>query len=234
MEIENKAFIISTLKLPGDKQMALDLHLLDKTISEPDISLTLRFYFWDGDWLSIGYHQKTIPSNWKRLRDNGEIKIVRRPSGGGAVLHSRGITYALTYKKKSYKALSYEMVNKWLIKSFSEMGLILKNGNLKKSIIKENCFATSYVSDLVDQHGFKRIGSAQFRKKGAFLQHGEIQMNPSRDLWFKVFKEEAPPEINLNLTYSEVIRNLKNSFLEGKADIEIKNIDFKDKNIMNF
>ena len=219
--------------------MALDLHLLDKTISEPDISLTLRFYFWDGDWLSIGYHQKSIPSNWKRLLDNGEIKIVRRPSGGGAVLHSRGITYALTYKKKSNKALSYEMVNKWLIKSFREMGLILKNGNLKKSIIKENCFATSYVSDLVDQQGFKRIGSAQFRKKGAFLQHGEIQMNPSRDLWFKLFKEEAPPQINLNLTCSEVIRNLKNSFLEGKANIEIKNIeikniDFKDKDIMNF
>ena len=126
------------------------------------------------------------------------------------------------------------MVNNWLIKSFSEMGLILKSGHLKKSIIKDNCFATSYVSDLVDQQGFKRIGSAQFRKKGAFLQHGEIQMNPSRDLWFKLFKEEAPPEINLNLTDSEVIRNLKNSFLDGKANIEIKNIDFKDKNIMNF
>ena len=234
MEIENKAFIISTLKLPGDEQMALDLHLLEKTICEPDISLTLRFYFWEGDWLSIGYHQKTIPSNWKRLLDNGEIKIIRRPSGGGAVLHLRGITYALTYKKKSYKALSYEMVNNWLIKSFSEMGLILKSGHLKKSIIKDNCFATSYVSDLVDQQGFKRIGSAQFRKKGAFLQHGEIQMNPSRDLWFKLFKEEAPPEINLNLTDSEVIRNLKNSFLDGKANIEIKNITFKDKNILNF
>ena len=52
------------------------------------------------------------------------------------------------------------------------------------------------ISDLVDQDGFKRIGSAQLRKKGAFLQHGEIQTNPSKDLWFKLFREEAPPKIN--------------------------------------
>ena len=133
MEIKNKAFIVSTLSLPGDQQMALDLHLLDQTILKPEISLTLRFYFWKGDWLSIGYHQKKIPSNWKKLIKDGEIKIVRRPSGGGAVLHSGGITYALTYKRKSYKSLSYEMVNNWLIKSFSEIGLILKSGHLKKN-----------------------------------------------------------------------------------------------------
>ena len=36
----------------------------------------------------------------------------------GAVLHSGGITYALTFKKTYYKVLSYEMVNNWLIKSF--------------------------------------------------------------------------------------------------------------------
>ena len=48
--------------------------------------------------------------------------------------------------------------------------------------------------------GLREIGSAQFRKKGAFLQHGEIQTNPSRDLWFKLFKEDAPPKINLKLT----------------------------------
>ena len=53
----------------------------------------------------------------------------------------------------------------------------------------------SYVTDLVDQYGFKRIGSAQYRKKGAFLQHGEIQLNPPRELWIKVFEDEAPPNI---------------------------------------
>jgi len=77
--------------------MALDLNSLDQTISNPEIIFTLRFYYWTGDWLSIGYHQKEIPPDWEKLLFNKEINIVRRPSGGGAVLHSGGITYALTF-----------------------------------------------------------------------------------------------------------------------------------------
>ena len=165
---------------------------------------------------------------------NKKINIVRRPSGGGAVLHSGGITYALTFKKAHYKILSYEMVNKWLIKSFRELGLKLQNGNSRKSYIKTNCFGTSLISDLVDQDGFKRIGSAQYRKKGAFLQHGEIQTNPSRDLWFKLFKEEAPPKVNLDLSNDEIVEHLRISFLKNKSNINFKNIDIDNKNIEKF
>ena len=222
--IKNQALIFSTNNLPGFDQMALDLNSLNQTISNPEIILTLRFYYWTGDWLSIGYHQKEIPRHWEKLLKNGEINIVRRPSGGGAVLHSGGITYALTFKKNYYKILSYEMVNNWLIKSFKELGLNLQYGNLQKSTITSNCFGTSLISDLVDQDGFKRIGSAQFRKKGAFLQHGEIQTNPSSDLWFKLFKEEAPPKVDLKLTNDEIIQHLRNSFLKNKSNMNFKNL----------
>ena len=232
--IENQALIFSTNNLPGFDQMALDLNSLDQTISNPEIILTLRFYYWTGDWLSIGYHQKEIPHHWEKLFLNGEINIVRRPSGGGAVLHSGGITYALTFKKTHYKILSYEMVNNWLIKSFRELGLNLRYGNLRKSPITSNCFGTSLVTDLVDQDGFKRIGSAQYRKKGAFLQHGEIQTNPSKDLWLKLFREEAPPKINIDLTNDEIIQHLRNSFIDNKSNIEFKNIAIKNKNIKKF
>jgi len=225
----NQALIFSTTNLPGFDQMALDLNSLDQTISNSEIILTLRFYYWEGDWLSIGYHQKEIPTHWEKLLSNGEINIVRRPSGGGAVLHSGGITYALTFKKNYYKILSYEMVNNWLIKSFKELGLNLKYGNLQKSTITSNCFGTTLISDLVDQDGFKRIGSAQYRKKGAFLQHGEIQTNPSKDLWFKLFREEAPPKVNLNLTNNEIIQHLSNSFQENKSNIKFKNITIDKK-----
>ena len=211
--------------------MALDLHFLDKTISEVKILFTLRFYHWEGDWISLGYHQKLIPPHWEKLVENGVIKIVRRPSGGGAVLHSGGITYALTFKKSSYKSFSYELVNNWLIKSFNELGLSLERGNLRRAIIKENCFGTSYVSDLVDQNGYKRIGSAQFRKKGAFLQHGEIQLNPPRDLWIKLFGEEPPKKINLSLSNKEIIKYLMNSFLQTKSNLEIENINYKKEDI---
>ena len=228
--IENQALIFSTNNLPGFDQMALDLNSLDQTISNPEIILTLRFYYWSGDWLSIGYHQKEIPPHWEELLLNKEIKMVRRPSGGGAVLHSGGITYAITFKKSYYNSFSYKMVNDWLVKSFRELGLNLQNGDLRKSPIRTNCFGTSLISDLVDQDGFKRIGSAQYRKKGAFLQHGEIQTNPSKDLWFKLFKEEAPPKINIDLTNDEIIQHLRNSFLKDKSNINFKNI-ITDKNI---
>ena len=227
MRKDNQALIISTLKLHGLEQMALDLHFLEKTISKVEILCTLRLYHWKGDWISIGYHQKVIPPHWEKLLEDDVIKIVKRPSGGGAVLHSGGITYAITFKKSSYKSFSYDLVNNWLIKSFNELGLRLERGHLKKSLIKENCFGTSYVSDLVDQYGFKRIGSAQYRKKGAFLQHGEIQLNPPRELWINLFGEEPPKQVDLSLTNQEIIKCLINSFLKTKSNLKIENINLK-------
>ena len=234
MEKDNKYLFISTLNLPGNVQMALDLHFLDQTIEKPEIILTLRFYYWKEDWLSIGYHQKDIPTNWKKLHKNGLIKIIRRPSGGGAVLHSRGITYALTFKKSSYKSFGYEMVNNWLIKSFKELGVILTKGHTKKTVIEDNCFGTKCVTDLVDEEGYKRVGSAQYRKKGAFLQHGEIQINPQEDLWLSLFGEEAPPKMNLNITNDEIIKHLRSSFLRDYSDLKSKIIYLDDSKIKDF
>ena len=112
---ENQALIISTSTLSGFEQMALDKYFLEQTILKVEILFTLRFYYWEGNCISLGFHQKEIPSHWQKLSEEGTINIIRRPSGGGAVLHSGGITYALTFKKSSYKNFSYDIVNKWLI-----------------------------------------------------------------------------------------------------------------------
>ena len=207
--------------------MEFDLKFLNQTILEKDILLTLRFYTWEGAWLSIGYHQKEIPNHWTELSEEGIIKIVRRPSGGGAVLHDGGITYAFTCKKPFYKKFSYHKINNWLIKSFSEIGLELTNGKIKRSEILDNCFSSNFISDLIDKDGYKRIGSAQYWKKGSFLQHGEIQLNPSRELWFRIFKEPAPPKVNINTTKTELINLLKNSFLKHFPNLSIQNVELK-------
>ena len=231
MKEKKSAIIISTLKASGITQMSLDLYFLDKTIIDENILFTLRFYLWQGNWISIGYHQKDLPNHWIRLSEEGKIGIIKRPSGGGAVLHSGGITYALTFKKPTYRKFSYQVVNNWLIKYFSSLGIQLKYGTIKKSIIQENCFSTSYTSDLIDQNGIKRVGSAQYWKKGSFLQHGEIQLNPPRELWSKIFKMEAPPTIKLNLERNELINNLKNSFLENHPNLNLKNIQLNEEYI---
>ena len=97
MEALKKALFFSTLTLPGVEQMALDLYFLNQTISKPEIVITLRFYNWSGNWLSIGYHQKKIPPHWEKLINDGYVKIIRRPSGGGAVLHSTGIYICINF-----------------------------------------------------------------------------------------------------------------------------------------
>ena len=224
MKGQETAIIISTLEASGNDQMSLDLHFLEKTILDENILFTLRFYLWQGNWISVGYHQKNLPNNWIKLSEEGLIKIIKRPSGGGAVLHSGGITYALTFKKPTYRKFSYQVVNNWLIKYFSSIGIKLKYGSIKKNTINENCFSTSYTSDLIDQNGIKRIGSAQYWKKGSFLQHGEIQLNPHKELWSRIFDVHAPPPLKLDLDRNELINNLRNSFLENYDDLKIQNI----------
>lgn len=224
MEKEKKALIISTFISSGDQQMSIDLKLLEKTIENNNILFTLRFYLWEGNWISIGYHQKNLPEHWNLLAEKNLVQIIRRPSGGGSVLHSGGITYALTFRKPEYKKLSYQFTNNWLIKSFNLLGLKLKNGTVKKSEIIENCFKTNHISDLLDENGHKRIGSAQYWKKGCFLQHGEIQLNPPTDLWEKVFREIPPPPTSIKLSKEEIIRFLTNSFLKDYSDSSIERL----------
>jgi len=213
--------------------MSIDMELLDKTISNNNIIFTLRFYLWKGNWISIGFHQKNYPEHWNDLIDKNLINIVRRPSGGGAVLHSGGITYALTFNKPEYKKFSYKFVNSWLIKSFAFLGIHLKNGSIRKGSIKENCFGTNYISDLVDENGNKRIGSAQYWKKGSFLQHGEIQLNPPLDLWIKIFGQKPPESLSLKLSNKKIIKHLKNSFLEDYSNSSTENIFLKPYEIKN-
>ena len=234
MTHKKKALIISTIKSSGHKQMSIDIDLLEKTIQNNNILFTLRFYLWEGNWISIGYHQKNYPKHWKDLKEKGLINIVRRPSGGGAVLHSGGITYALTFKKPEYKKFSYQFVNSWLTKSFTFLGLTLKNGSIKKGSIMENCFGTNYISDLLDENGKKRIGSAQYWKKGSFLQHGEIQLNPPSDLWLRIFDQEPPNPLNLGLSKKTIIERLQSSFLEDHSDLSVENIFLKPNEIKNF
>ena len=221
---KSKGLIISTIESSGQVQMDLDLYFLDQTINCEETIFTLRFYIWSDYWLSLGFHQKQIPNHWLKMVDKGLLKIIKRPSGGGAVLHSGGITYALTFKKPLYKKMSYQLINNWLCTTFSKLGLELKKGNIKKSFIQNNCFGSKYTTDLIDQNGYKRVGNAQYWKKGSFLQHGEILLDPPSELWFEIFGEKAPPKLRLEYEREEIINELKHSFIKNYSDSSIKNV----------
>jgi len=179
--------------LKGPEQMALDVLLLENSLNAAQPVPSLRFYSWQGPWLSLGFHQHSVPEHWQALAEAGHLQMVRRPSGGGAVLHGSGLTYALVWPEPPRKRhQAYEQTCRWLMHGFEELGLPLGFGQQPCRSIADNCFAASSVADLVDLHGQKRIGSAQLWRKGQLLQHGEILLDPPQHLWRQVFGSQAP------------------------------------------
>ena len=190
--------IIPLLELEGPEHMAIDTFLLDQSIQSKSYSAYFRIYKWAGVWLSVGKNQR-IPNRWKELAKENNFQIVRRPSGGSAVLHSGGITYSLikANNKTSRSEVYYEQC-KWLIECFSKLGVKLSFGNDLQNNLNNNCFESSTKADLIDTKGNKCIGSAQLWKKKHVLQHGEIILNPPKELWLQLFNQE-PPNTDLNL-----------------------------------
>ena len=238
---------LNPIESSGTEQMAIDLFLLEKSLSEHNFNLAIRFYTWDGDWLSIGRNQKNLPREWIELSKNEQLKIVRRPSGGGAVLHSRGLTYALIWKyPPRNKRESYLKTSQWLKNGLKKAGVDLFFGDQPADLSNINCFSTSTLSDLVDKNKNKHIGSAQYWKKGHLLQHGEILMEPSKQLWKKVFNSDPPKIRNEIKNKDKVITYLKESLskiwpnsklfnykLSSNDHKIIKRLSLKNSNIIN-
>ena len=99
--------------------MAIDLMLFEDLISNSKFSMAFRFYRWQGAWLSVGKNQSHLPLRWVNLVNKGALRIVRRPSGGKAVLHSGGLTYALVLPSPPRgKLQAYYHACNWLVKGF--------------------------------------------------------------------------------------------------------------------
>jgi len=226
---------LSPLKSSGPDQMAIDLFLLEKSFTKKNFHMALRFYTWDGDWLSIGKNQKDIPLSWLKLLKNQKLQIVRRPSGGKAVLHSKGLTYALIWKyPPKNKKESYLKTTQWLKDGLKKAGVELSFGSQSENLFNSNCFASSTLADLVDKDKNKHIGNAQYWKKGHLLQHGEILIEPSKKLWRKVFNAD-PPIIRKEIKEKDrIIFFLKESFMKTWPNLKWSEykLDKKDKEII--
>ena len=181
--------LIPNLTGDGPTQMAIDAMLLDQAKQAP----VLRFYQWDGPWLSLGRHQRNMPQHWDQLAKEGCLRMVRRPSGGQAVLHAGGLTYALIWPSAPRRRKqAYREACQWLIDGFSQLGQPLQFGDDPAGVNGSNCFASSTAADLVDPAGVKRIGSAQCWQRGRLLQHGEILLDPPPALWQCSTKQPHP------------------------------------------
>ena len=179
----------------GPLQMALDELLLDQAVAAKAPEACLRLYSWTGPWLSLGFHQRHVPNAWLALAVAGQIGLVRRPSGGRAVLHGGSLTYALIQPNPGKdRSQAYRHHCRWLQRAFAELGLPLSFGAGRTSGASGSCFARASAADLVHGNGAKRIGSAQLWRRGVLLQHGSLLIDPPRELWWQLFNE-PPPEL---------------------------------------
>ena len=91
------------------------------------------------------------------------------------------------------------------------------------------------MADLVDENKNKYIGSAQYWRKGHLLQHGEILMEPSKQLWKKVFNIDPPNIRNEIKEKDKIIKFLKESLIKTWPNLKFSNykLDKKDKEIIN-
>ena len=168
----------------GPFNMALDETLLD-LVSKPKARTQtyLRFYQWIRPTLSLGFSQKAERFvNLDYCKVHG-IDVVRRPTGGKAVLHHRELTYSVISNDSVVFPIgdiskTYRRIGDALQRGLSILGIettLAPNCGRSTAIgpLSAACFAVSNHFEILWQNR-KLVGSAQRRTKSAFLQHGSI------------------------------------------------------------
>ncbi|NJL37972.1 MAG: lipoate--protein ligase family protein [Leptolyngbyaceae cyanobacterium SM1_4_3] len=184
--------LIPPLEASGKVQMAIDRWLL----KQHQLGLhppVLRFYTWLPVAISLGYHQRRYLPQWEHLHWHGErVDLVRRPTGGRAVLHQGDLTYAVIVSGIAGSRMqAYQQICQFLIEGWRSLHVNLHFGEAGRGYIHNpNCFGAATGADLVLPDGKKLIGSAQLHHSGAILQHGSMRLNPDPDLFKQVFGVE--------------------------------------------
>ena len=150
---------------------------------------TLRFYTWTPPAVSVGYFQDSFTDiDISACREMG-IDVVRRLTGGRAVLHDKELTYSVICPEgdplfPDNILGTYKLISSCLVKGLNSLGIDASlapssvKGRAKKS--PSACFISSSHYEITVS-GNKLVGSAQRRGDGAFIQHGSILMEFDRD-----------------------------------------------------
>lgn len=176
--------------LPGAENMARDLALLERAIAGE--GPFLRVYRWARPTLSLGYFQREEDVAEAGAAARLGVDVVRRFTGGGAILHHRELTYAVVLPASHPWALlgvndSYLEITRPLLTLLRSRGVEVRyRGEETQAVKAANCFAGTACPDLVAE-GRKLFGSAQRRRQGAVLQHGSLLLDIDPGLWAGVF-----------------------------------------------
>jgi lipoate-protein ligase A len=176
--------------------MALDHALMDRARRTRET--VLRVYSWSSPTLSLGRNQRARGCYDERALAGGGVVVVRRPTGGRALLHHREVTYSVTAPVTSESiTVAYGRINALLLAALSALGVRARAaGPAGRSLPPGTtpCFAEPSRGELVLDRR-KLVGSAQWRDDGALLQHGSILVDDDQALIpsFMTAPSPAPP-----------------------------------------
>jgi lipoate-protein ligase A len=189
---------------------------------------TLRLYGFAPPAVSFGHGQRVSPKVIGSFESKG-FAVVRRPSGGRAVLHFHDLTYSFICSSKSEPGglvnhsvkRAYHEICLGLINALAELGAEVEMGESESNHRQtQDCFAVTTGADL-HHRGRKIIGSAQLRRKNAVLQHGSLILNQPQGLMAELLggasNENVIRHANLwDLLGQEVpMQKLENAFMRG-------------------
>jgi lipoate-protein ligase A len=177
----------SALNMAIDEALLLHCQENKKTSLFP----SLRFFCWKTPTLSLGYAQE-----WKKTVDldyckSQGIDIVRRPTGGRAVLHDKELTYSVVaqcegnfFSKSTLE--TYRHISAALVCGFNNINIPAQlaiphlNHQFTYKLTNKPCFFSTSKYELA-YRGKKMVGSAQKRLKNSFLQHGSILLEVDKE-----------------------------------------------------
>jgi len=206
-------FVFRDPPLDGATNMARDEHLLHSEVLRPG---ALRIYCWSPPTISLGYFQKYAAVT-ELPEDVRGLDVVRRPTGGGAILHDQEITYciaideSLSIARRPPAALYHLAHECWREAVAADApGLEMAPDSAPFPSPRSGpffCFEQPGRTDLV-LGGAKLLGSAQRRARGRVLQHGSLILGR---------RFEAHPGAHLNSPPPEVRERWISAFIAGVA-----------------
>ncbi len=171
--------IVESAFQDGALNMALDCAIAEAVARRAQLP-TLRLYGWQPFCLSLGYGQRAREAKAAALEARG-WHLLRRPTGGKAILHGDELTYSLSLPLDHALASgdiveSYRRLSAGLLRGLRCLGLQAKaERGAANGLTGPVCFAQpSHYEIMVG--GRKLIGSAQLRRKDVMLQHGTLPL----------------------------------------------------------
>jgi lipoyl(octanoyl) transferase len=175
--------------------MALDEALMARALRRGHT--VLRVYGWSRRTLSFGRNQRAVGLYDEPTLAERGIDVVRRPTGGRALLHHREITYSVTAPCDDAGGLltEYGRVNALLCSALGSLGVpvvVAAPASRAAAPSAAPCFAEPARGELT-LHGRKLVGSAQWRDRGAMLQHGSILVDDDQSSIAGLLRETPAP-----------------------------------------